>query len=92
MGRESLADRFFEKYREEEKGSQTWLILYDFKEVKPSTRFWENLKRLQEKSVESTLVQYSVLMTRDERVAKAAADLVMYYGGDVVKFRGELVL
>lgn len=67
------------------------MILYDFKEVKPSTRFWDNLKRLQEKSGESALVQYSVLMTRDERVAKAAADLVTYYDGDVIKFRGELV-
>lgn len=91
MGRESIADKIFEKYKEREKGNRTWLILYDFNEVKPSTRFWDNLKRLQNKSEYSSLLQYSVFMTRDRRVAEAAADLVRYYDGDVLKFRGELI-
>jgi hypothetical protein len=91
MGRESIADKIFEKYKEREKGNRTWLILYDFNEVKPSTRFWDNLKRLQKKSEYSSLLQYSVFMTRDRRVAEAAADLVKYYDGEVLKFRGELI-
>ncbi|MBD3207111.1 hypothetical protein GF319_12320 [Candidatus Bathyarchaeota archaeon] len=91
MGRESIADKIFEKYKEREKGNRTWLILYDFNEVKPSTRFWDNLKRLQNKSEYSSLLQYSVFMTRDRRVAEAAADLVKYYDGEVLKFRGELI-
>jgi len=92
MGRDSIADKIYEKYREkEEEGSHTWLILYDFNEVKPSTRFWDNLKRLQNKSEDSSLLQYSVFMTHDSRIAEAVADLVRYYDGDVLKFRGKLV-
>lgn len=92
MGRDSIADKIYEKYREkEEEGRHTWLILYDFNEVKPSTRFWDNLKRLQNKSEDSSLLQYSVFMTHDSRVAEAVADLVRYYDGDVLKFRGKLV-
>jgi hypothetical protein len=90
MGRESVADKLYEKYREKEAGTHTWLILYDFNDLKPSTRFWDNLKRLQDKSKGNSLLQYSVFMTRDSRVAEAAADLVRYYNGDVLKFRGEL--
>lgn len=91
MGRESVADKIFEKYKERKKGNHTWLILYDFNEVKPSIRFWENLKRLQNRAEHSSLLQYSVFMTRDRRVAEAAADLVRYYHGVVLKFKGELV-
>jgi len=44
MGRISLAKKYYEETEtDDEKG--TWLVLYDFKGIKPSSKFWANLKR-----------------------------------------------
>ena len=47
MPRQSLAEEYYLEAEEtpEEPGVE-WLLLYDFREAKPSTKFWTNLKRL----------------------------------------------
>jgi hypothetical protein len=46
LPRQSLAEEYYLEAEEtpDEPGVE-WLLLYDFKEVKPSTRFWTNLHR-----------------------------------------------
>ena len=89
MGRRSLAEEYYDKYVEDEAPGR-WLVVYDFKGVKPSTKFWDNLKRLQGMAG-GTLLQYSVFMTGDGRAALAARDLVGHYGGLCLLFRGEII-
>ena len=89
VGRRSLAETYYEQY-EEDKAPGVWLVVYDFKGVKPSTKFWDNLNRLKGLSG-GTLLQYSVFMTRDSRAARAARDLVEHYAGVSTLFRGELM-
>jgi hypothetical protein len=71
----------------EEEGA-TWLLLYDFKGVKPGIKFWINLNRLAAKGTETSLVQYSALLTHSRRVAKAAKRLAEHYGAKVEVFKG----
>ena len=66
-------------------------MVYDFTRSKPTTKFWDNLKRLQDRTDEGSLVQYSVFMTRDKRGAYAAVDLVKHYRGDALLFEGQRV-
>jgi len=91
MGRRSIAEKLFERHEKKEKGNSTWLVVYDFTRSRPPTKFWDNLKRLQDMTNEGTLVQYSVFMTHDMRGALAAVDLVKHYKGDVMLFRGQQV-
>jgi hypothetical protein len=91
MGRRSLADKLYEPYREEEPGEDTWLVIYDFQGMKPSTKFYDNLHRIQAQTREGKLIQYSVYMTRDQRAAKAIRDLVQHYQGEATLFKGHLI-
>ena len=90
MGRRSLADKILEPYLEENPGEDTWLILYDFHATKPTTKFYQNLKRIQAQT-EGRLIQYSAYMTHDQRAAKAIQDLVHHYQGKTTLFKGQLV-
>lgn len=91
MGRRSLAQEYYEEASEEEEGEETWLVLYDFKGVKPNPRFWANVRRLTGLVGSSRLIQYSVFMTGSRRGAIVAGRLVRHYGGEVVAFKGEEV-
>ena len=91
MGRKSLAQQIFEEYKKEEPGEETWLIIYDFPGIKPTGKFYDNLKRIKSLANDGQLVQYSVYMTRDQRAAKATRDLVKHYHGQVMLFKGEQV-
>ena len=90
-GRKSLAEKIFEEYKDQESGEDTWLVIYDFPNMKPTTKFYDNLNRIKTLAEDGQLVQYSVYMTRDKRAAKAMRDLVKHYDGQVMMFRGELV-
>jgi hypothetical protein len=90
MGRKSIADQIFDQYSEEDPGDSTWIIVYDFQGVKPTTKFYDNLHRIQSKAEDGQLIQYSVYVTHDRRAAKAVKQLVLHYKGDVTVFRGEL--
>jgi hypothetical protein len=91
MGRKSVAEKMLQRHENKDKGESTWLVVYDFTKSKPPTRFWDNLRRLQDFTDAGALVQYSVFMTRDKRGAYAAVDLVKYYKGDVMLFKGQRV-
>ena len=91
MGRKSIAEKMYQRHEHKEKGESMWLVVYDFTRSKPPTKFWDNLKRLQDMTDEGSLVQYSVFMTRDKRGAHAAVDLVKHYRGDALLFEGQRV-
>ena len=91
MGRRSLADQLWETHRDEKPGAETWLIIYDFQESKPTTKFYDNLNRIKSLAVDGELIQFSVYKTSDQRAAKTLRDLVEHYGGEVLLFKGELI-
>jgi hypothetical protein len=91
MGRKSLAEQIYQEYQEETPGNDTWLVVYDFQGIKPTTKFYDNISRIMNLTEDSQLVQYSVFMTRDQRAAKAVKDLVQHYNGQVSMFKGEMV-
>ncbi len=65
--------------------------LSDFEKMKPSRRFYNNLKRTMVLAEDGIMLQYSCFMTQDQRAAKTVRDLVLHYGGEVSVFRGEIV-
>ncbi len=88
MNQTSLAQRILdEEPSTDEEG--TWIVVYDFRDFKPSPRFWVNLRRLKELAGCISL-QYSVVVA-GRRGAAAVARLASHYGADVAVFRGELV-
>ena len=91
MGRKSLAEQIWVTYSIEETGNNTWLVIYDFQDSKPTTKFYNNINRIRGLAEEGELVQFSVYMTRDQRAAKSVRDLVRHYDGQVMMFQGELV-
>jgi len=92
MGRKSLAEQYYEETSEKGDASDaTWIVFYDFRGVKPNPRFWKNVRRLIGLVGGSSMVQYSVFMTRSRRGAITAVKLARHYGAEVVAFRGEKI-
>jgi hypothetical protein len=91
MGRKSLAEQIWEKYSEEQPGDDTWLVIYDFQLVKPTTKFYNNLNRIKKLAKNGELVQFSVNKTNDIRAAKTLRDLVEHYDGKALLFKGEMI-
>ena len=90
MGRKSLAKKIYETIStEKEKG--TWLVLYDFKAIKPSSKFWTNLKRIQTIVGEGGLIQYSVFKTQSKRGALTVVKLAQHYGANTEIYKAEKV-
>jgi hypothetical protein len=90
MGRRSLAETLYEQYKNQEPGTETWLILYDFPGIKPTGKFYNNLNRIKTLTQDGQLIQNSVYMTRDQRAAQTIRDLVKHYDGQAMLFAGEL--
>jgi hypothetical protein len=61
MGRRSLAEQLWKPYKEEEPGTETWLVVYDFQVNKPTTKFYNNITRIKGLAKEGALIQFSVL-------------------------------
>ena len=92
MGRKSLAEEYYEETPEDgDGGGGTWLVIYDFRGVKPNPRFWNNLKRLTTLINNTSMIQYSVLKTESRRGALTAVKIAKHYGAEVRVFRGEEV-
>jgi hypothetical protein len=64
----------------------SWIIVYDFKGVKPNPNFWAKLKRISG-SRGGGLIQYSVYRARRHSEARAISGLVRHYGGEAKEFR-----
>jgi len=90
MGRKSLAEKYYEqveKCYEEERG--TWLVLYDFKGVKANSKFWSNMKRVENLVDGGSLIQYSAFTTASKRGAITVLRLAEHYGGETILYRAE---
>lgn len=81
MGRISTAHRLIEELGEDDSTEEVYLVVYDFIEEKPSSRFWSNLNEVIAVAG-GCRVQYSVYYgcRRGARLVKALAEL---YGADV---------
>ncbi len=90
MPRISLAKQDYEETEtDDETGS--WLVRYDVIGIKPSSKFWTNLKRIQAIVGAGTLIPYSVLTTNSKRGAITAVKLAQHYGAQVKLFKAEEV-
>jgi hypothetical protein len=89
MGRISLAEKYYQETENLPKEVGTWLVLYDFKGMKPSTKYWTNLNRLIKMTGGGSLIQYSVFTTREKRAAIAANKLAKHYGGETMMYKVE---
>jgi hypothetical protein len=89
MTRRSFADTYYEEAEDEpNEAGCMWLLLYDFKGKKPSTRFWSNLNHLKNRGAGASLIQYSALVTRSRRVARTIERLAEHYGAETIMFSG----
>ena len=86
MGRISLAKTFYDQTEIEEEAGP-WLVLYDFKGIKPNSKFWTNLKRIQTIAGAGTLIQYSAFKTDNKRGAITAVKLAKHYDAQVKLFK-----
>jgi hypothetical protein len=88
MARKSLAEILYEE-AEDAPGveGEEWLLLYDFEEIKPGTKFYTNLARLSALKGKTELIQYSALLTSSRRVALAARNLAAHYGAKTTVFK-----
>ena len=89
MGRKSLAVKIYEETENVPKEDGTWLVLYDFKGIKPSTKYWTNLNRLIKITGGGSLIQYSVFTSKDKRATAAAKRLAKHYGAETIVYRVE---
>ena len=72
---------------EEEMG--TWLVLYDFKGIKPNSNFWTNIKRVEELVNGGSLIQYSAFTTNSKRGAITVQRLAKHYGAETVLYQAK---
>ena len=86
MGRTSLTDAFYTQHEDEAEDQSTYLVVYDFENMKPSARFWDNLHRGSRRT-EAYPVQLSVFKTQSRKWAHTVVDLAKYYGAKVHLFK-----
>ena len=90
MGRKSLAEKYYQQVEEDfEEDRGTWLVLYDFRGVKANSKFWINMKRVEDLVGGGSLIQYSVFTTASKRGAITVLRLVEHYGGESILYRAE---
>ena len=89
MGRRSLAEKFYQETENLPEEAGTWLVLYDFKGIKPSVKYWTNLNRLIKMTGGGSLIQYSVFTTKEKRAAFAARKLAEHYGAETIVYKVE---
>ena len=90
MGRKSLAEKIYEQVKEKhEEEEGTWLVLYDFMGTKANTKFWTNIKRVEELVNGGSLIQYSAFTTNSKRGAITVQRLAKHYGAETVLYRAE---
>ena len=90
MGRKSIAEKIYERVKEDYKeDGGTWLVLYDFKGVKANSKFWSNMKRVEDLVDGGSLIQYSVFTTASKRGAITVSRLAEHYGGEAILYRAE---
>lgn len=92
MPRKSLAEQLYEAQEETaDEENATWLLIYDFNNVKPHLNYWTNLRRLTALEGSSRLIQYSAFLTNKKRIATTAKKLAEYYGATTELFQAKRV-
>jgi len=91
MGRKSLALKIYEDCEDIEEEPGTWLVLYDFKGIKPSSKFWDNLHRIKNLAGSGSLIQYSVFQSNSKRGAVSALKIARHYGAESIMYKVEKV-
>ena len=91
MGRKSLALKIYEDCEDIEEETGTWLVLYDFKGLKPNSKFWDNLHRIKNLAGSGSLIQYSVFQSNSKRGAVSALKIARHYGAESIMYRVEQV-
>ena len=90
MGRKSLAEKIYMQVEEDyEEDRGTWLVLYDFKGIKANSKFWINIKRVENLVDGGSLIQYSVFTTASKRGAITVLRLAEHYGAETILYRAE---
>lgn len=89
MGRRSLAEKFYQETENLPEEAGTWLVLYDFRGIKPSVKYWTNLNRLIKMTGGGSLIQYSVFTTKEKRAAFVARKLAKHYGAETIVYKVE---
>jgi len=90
MGRKSLAEKLYEQVKEDhEEELGTWLALYDFKGLKPNTKFWTNVKRVMNLVNGGSLIQYSIFKTASKIGAITVIRLAKHYRAETILYRAE---
>ena len=90
MGRKSLAEKIYMQVEEDyEEDRGTWLVLYDFKGIKANSKFWINIKRVENLVDGGSLIQYSVFTTASKRGAITVLRLAKHYGAETILYRAE---
>ena len=90
MGRKSLAEKIYMQVEEDyEEDRETWLVLYDFKGIKANSKFWINIKRVENLVDGGSLIQYSVFTTVSKRGAITVLRLAKHYGAETILYRAE---
>jgi hypothetical protein len=85
LSQTSLAQQILdEEASADEEG--TWIVVYDFRDLKPCPRFWVSLRRLKDLA-ECRSIQYSVVVAGNQKTASAVAEQASHYGADVAVFR-----
>ena len=91
MGRKSLALKIYENGEDIEDETGTWLVLYDFKGIKPNSKFWDNLHRIKNLAGSGSLIQYSVFQSNSKRGTVSALKIARHYGAESIMYRVEQV-
>ena len=91
MGRKSLALKIYEDGEDIEDEPGTWLVLYDFKGIKPNSKFWDNLHRIKNLAGSGSLIQYSVFQSNSKRGAVSALKIARHYRAESIMYKVEQV-
>ena len=89
MGRRTNAYNLTMELEEIEDNKGMFIVVYDFHDLKPSKRFWHNLRRISENNEESGLIQYSVYKALGLKEALTVSRLAQSYGAESLIFQAE---
>jgi hypothetical protein len=92
MGRKSLALKIYEDCEDIEEEPGTWLVLYDFKGIKPNSKFWDNLGRIKSLAGSGSLIQYSAFQSNSKRGAVMALKIAQHYKAESIMYKVEKVV
>jgi hypothetical protein len=89
MGRRSRAQSLITEHEEMEDSDEMFIVVYDFHDLKPSKKFWHNLRRISQDNEGTGLIQYSVYKAQGIKEALIVSKLAESYGAESLIFQAE---